>query len=75
MTDEEEAGQLEGEEYYINLSYALSNNRKFWTTWLKARIRTPSSRIYAESEAKAAKDLSAAIRGVNIVPAKVWEEM
>ncbi|KKM07673.1 hypothetical protein LCGC14_1731610, partial [marine sediment metagenome] len=32
MTDEEEAGQLEGEEYYINLSYALSNNREFWTT-------------------------------------------
>ncbi len=73
--EEEEAGPLDGEEYSLNIQYALSNNREFWTTWLKARIRTPSSRIYAESETKAAKDLSAAIRGVMIIPPEVLEDL
>lgn len=79
MTDENEptgeAGPLQAEEYWINLQYALSSNKKFWTRWLKERIRTPSSRIYPEAEMKAAKDLSAAIRGVNIVPDEIWEEI
>ncbi len=73
--EEEEAGPLDGEEYSLNLQYALSNNREFWTTWLKARIRTPSSRIYAESEMNAAKDLSSAIRGIQIIPTAVLEDL
>lgn len=67
--EEGEAGPLDGEEYWINLQYALSSNKAFWTRWLKARLQTPSSRIYPEAETKAAKDLSSAIRGVNIIPA------